>query len=152
TPANPSAPSAPWMARPCGSRTPSFSVTKMRAFMPPRLPGSRRCGLLDEHRAALRARLVLVQDAEPPRPVLVGLKHSPHVAAEAVLVQLVVGHDVPETAGIGGDLVGDDDPHHVVLPQPSAFHLEVDETDADTEEEAGEEVVHADRERHDVVD
>ena len=52
----------------------------------------------------------------------------------------------------GRNLVGDDDPHHVVLPEPSAFHLEVDEADADAEEEAGEEIVHADRERHDVVD
>ena len=33
TPPKPSAPSAFWMAFPCGSRTPFFSVILMRAFM-----------------------------------------------------------------------------------------------------------------------
>ncbi len=52
----------------------------------------------------------------------------------------------------GRDFVGDDDSHHLVLEQPAAFHLEIDEADADAEEEPGEEVVDADGERHDVVD
>ena len=52
----------------------------------------------------------------------------------------------------GRDLVGDDDPHHLVLEQPAAFHLEIDQTDADAQEQPGEEVVDADGERHDVVD
>ena len=52
----------------------------------------------------------------------------------------------------GRDFVGDDDPHHLVFPQPAALHLEVDETDADAEEEPGKEVVDPDGERHDVVD
>ena len=52
----------------------------------------------------------------------------------------------------GRDLVGDDDSHHLVLEQPPAFHLEIDQTDADAQKQAGEEVVDADRQRHDVVD
>ncbi len=50
------------------------------------------------------------------------------------------------------DLVGDDDAHHLVFPQPSAFHLEIHKTDADAEEETREEIVDADGERHHVVD
>ena len=52
----------------------------------------------------------------------------------------------------GRDLVGDDDPHHLVLEQPAAFHLEIDQADADAQKQPGEEVVDADGERHDVVD
>ena len=52
----------------------------------------------------------------------------------------------------GRDLVGHDDPHQVVFPQPAAFHLEVDQADADAEEQPGQEVVDPDGERHDVVD
>ncbi len=39
-----------------------------------------------------------------------------------------------------------------VFEQAPAFHLEVDQTDADAEKQPGEEVVDADGERHDVVD
>ena len=52
----------------------------------------------------------------------------------------------------GRNLVADHDPHHVVFPQPAAFHLEIDQTDADAEEQPAQEVVDADRQRHDVVD
>ena len=52
----------------------------------------------------------------------------------------------------GRDLVRHDDAHHVVFPQPPGLHLEVDETDADAQEQPGEEIIDADRERHDVVD
>ena len=95
---------------------------------------------------------MLDQDAEAAGDFLVGLEQAAHVAAEAVLVELVLGLDVPQPAGVGRDLVGDDDPHHVAFPEPAALDLEVDELDADAEEQAGEEVVDADGERHDVVD
>ena len=41
----------------------------------------------------------------------------PIVAAEAVLVHLVVGFDVPQAAAVRGNLVGDDDAHHVAFEQ-----------------------------------
>ena len=50
------------------------------------------------------------------------------------------------------NLVGDHDPHHLVFPQPAAFHLEIDQTDADAEKQARQEIIDPDRERHDVVD
>ena len=40
----------------------------------------------------------------------------------------------------------------LAFPEAAAFHLEVDEADADAEEQAGQKVVDADRQRHDVVD
>src|SRR5436305_13899107 len=109
-------------------------------------------GLLHEPRSAGPRRLVLLHDAETARHFGIGFDEPAHVAAEAVLVELVLRLDVPEPAGIGGNLVGDDYAHHLAFPQPSAFHLEVDEPDADAEEKPREEVVDADRERHDVVD
>jgi len=81
---------------------------------------------------------------KPPRHLLVGLDQATHVAAEAVLVELVLRLDVPQPAAIGRDLVGQHDAHLLVLPQAPELHLEVDETDADAEEQADEEVVDAD--------
>ena len=54
--------------------------------------------------------------------------------------------------GIGRDLVRHHDPHQLVLPQPPGLHLEIDQTDADAEEQPGQEIVDANGERHDVVD
>src|SRR5216684_6010860 len=170
TPAMPSALSAPSIAFPCGSSTPDFKVTVTRARKrhlrvatptrgeSPQGPRSPRevslcpASALDQDRpGALRA-LVLAHDAEALGDFRVGLEQAAEVAAEAVLVELLVRLDVPQPAGIRRDLVGDDDAHHLVFPQPAAFHLEIDQPDADPEEEAGQEIVDPDGERHDVVD
>ena len=39
----------------------------------------------------------------------VSIFHTAHIAAETVLVQLFAGLGIPETAGVGADLVGQDD-------------------------------------------
>src|SRR5229473_2357239 len=122
------------------------------AAAPPHPGYERPCLALDQDRpGALRA-LVLAHDAQPLGHFGVGLEQSAEVATEAVLVELLVRLDVPQPAGIRRDLVGDDDAHHLVFPQPPAFHLEIDEPYADTEEEPGQEIVDPDGERHDVVD
>src|SRR5260370_35944106 len=69
-------------------------------------------------------RLAFLHDAEAARHLGIGLDHAAEVAAEAILVELVVGLDVPEAARIGADLVGDDDAHRFALPEPAAFDLE----------------------------
>ena len=102
--------------------------------------------------AGCRRRDARFHDAQAARHFGVALDHIAQVAAEAILVELLIGRRIPQAAGIGRNLVGNDDPHHVVLEQPAALHLEVDEADADAEEEAGEEIVDADGECHDVVD
>src|SRR5262249_9967562 len=107
---------------------------------------------LHQHRAGALRTLVLAHDAEAPGDFGIGLHEPAEVAAEAVDVELLVRLDVRQATRIRGNLVGNDDAHHVVFPQPAAFHLEVDEADADAEEDPREEVVHPDRERHDVVD
>src|SRR5262245_19743496 len=107
---------------------------------------------LHQHRArALRA-LALAHDAEALGDFGIGLDQAAEIAAEAVLVELVVGLDVPQPAAVGRDLVGNDDAHHVVFPQPAGLHLEVDQADADAKEKPGEEIVDADGKRHDVFD
>src|SRR5262249_42661557 len=90
---------------------------------------------LPQDRAAALRTLALAHDAEPPGDLGIGLEQSAEIAAEAVLVELLARLDVPQPAGIGGDLVRHHDPHQVILPQPAGLHLEVDETDADAEEE-----------------
>ena len=57
------------------------------------------------------ARAALGQDAEAAGHFLVGLGDLAEVAAEAVLVQLLVGLDVPEPAIVRADLVGEHDAH-----------------------------------------
>src|SRR5581483_6164350 len=96
---------------------------------------------LHQNRAGAARRLALVHDAEALGDFGIGLEQAAEVAAETVFVQLLVRLDVPQPAAVGRDLVGDDDAHHLVFPQPARLHLEVDETDADAEEEAREEVV-----------
>src|SRR6185369_13550753 len=169
-PATPSDLSAPSIALPCGSSTPFFRVTVTRAFIavrssiqsaagadrPPRnmvRAQSQRAALaLHQHRAGALRALAFGHDSEAFGDLGIGLEQPSEIAAEAVLVELVARLDVPEPARIGRDLVRHHDPHHVVFPQPAGLRLEVDEADADAEEDAGEEVVDADRQRHDVVD
>src|SRR3712207_3998390 len=96
--------------------------------------------------------LVLAENAEAAGDLGIGLDEAAEILAEAVLVKLVGGFGVPQPARVGRDLVGDDDAHHVALPQAPDLHLEVDEADADAEEEPRQEVVDPDGEGHDVVD
>src|ERR1700724_3125753 len=145
TPSTPSDFSAPSMALPCGSRMPVFSVTVTRAF-------TFRPLALDQHRPRAHGPLIFHEDAEPPCDFGVSLEQSAEIPAEAILVELLVRLDVPQPAGVRRDFVGDDDPHHLVLEQPAAFHLEIDQADADAQKQPGEEIVDADGERHDVVD
>src|SRR3954453_23557795 len=145
TPSTPSDFNAPSMALPCGSRMPDFNVTVTRAF-------TILTSALHQHRAGTGRTLVLHQDTEPLCHFGIGLQEAAEIPAEAVLVELLVRLDVPQPARVRRDLVGDDDPHHVVFEQAAAFHLEIDEADADAQKQAGQEVVDADGERHDVID
>src|SRR5689334_10442439 len=88
-----------------------------------------RPSALYQDRAAALWALVFAHDAEPPGDVAVGLDQAAHALAEAILVELVVGLDVPQPARVRGNLVGHHDPHQIVFPQPAAFHLEVDQAD-----------------------
>src|SRR5947208_5553406 len=143
TPSTPRDFKAPSIALPCGSRMPDFSVTKTRAFI--------GRSSLDQHRTGSSRALVFHHDAQPLGNLGVGLEQTAEIAAETILVELLVRLDVPQPARVRGDLVGDDDPHHLVLPQPAALHLEVDKTDADAKEDAPPEIVDTDGERHDVL-
>src|SRR5258707_14270017 len=89
TPAKPSDARAPSIALPCGSRTPDLSVTVTRAFL------RSAAGLLHEHRSRTLRPLLLQEDAEPAGDLLIGLEQPAQVAAETVLVELVLGLDVP---------------------------------------------------------
>src|SRR6476469_5570723 len=87
TPSTPSDFKAPSMALPCGSRMPDFSVTKTRAFIG-RLS-------LHQHRAGAGRAFVFHHDAEPLGDFGVSLKQAAEIAAEAILVELLVRLDVP---------------------------------------------------------
>src|SRR4029077_3174095 len=81
-----------------------------------------------------------------------GLKQPTEIAAKAVLVEFLVRLDVPQPARVWRNLVCDDDPHHLVFPEPATFHFEIHKSDTDAEEESGEKVVDTDGKRHDVID
>src|SRR4051812_24908427 len=119
TPSTPSDFSAPSMALPCGSRMPAFNVTVTRAFTV--LPLA-----LHQHGAGTGRPFVFHQDAETLGDFGVGLQEPAEIPAKTVLVEFFVRLDVPQPARIGRNLVGDDDAHHLVLEQASAFHLEID--------------------------
>ena len=57
---------------------------------------------------------------------LVGISLAAQVAAEQVLVQMCAGGGIPETAGVGADLVGQD---NGAVGQAAELDLEVDQAD-----------------------
>src|SRR3546814_11409987 len=73
------------------------------------------------------------------------------IAAEAILVELLVRFDIPQPAAVGADLVGDDDAAVIVIADAAEFELEIDEADADAREQPAQEIVGADRQLGDVV-
>src|ERR1700684_3016248 len=75
---------------------------------------------LDQDRSGALRSLAFAHDAEPLGDFGIGLEQAAEIAAEAVLVELLVGLDVPQPAGIRRNLVGDHDAHHVVFPQAPA--------------------------------
>src|ERR1700677_423110 len=92
-------------------------------------------GLLHEPRTSSGARiLVLLHHPEPSGDFGIGFDHPAEVLSEAILVHLVAGLDVPQTARVRADLVGKHDSHRLTLPQPPGFDLEIDQSDADAEE------------------
>src|SRR3546814_1451365 len=78
----------------------------------------------------------LGHQAEPAGDFLIGLDLAAQVAAEAVLVELFVGDHVPQAAAVGADLVGQDDPAVVAIPDAPEFQLAVDQANAAAPEKA----------------
>src|SRR3984957_10867678 len=70
---------------------------------------------LDQHRPGALRPLAFAHDAQALRDFGIGFEQAAEVAAEAVLVELLVRLDVPQPAGVRRDLVGDDDAHQVVF-------------------------------------
>src|SRR4051812_38007320 len=83
------------------------------------------------------------KDTEPPRHLLVGFLDIAEVAAEPILIQLLVGLHVPQAAIVRADLVSQHDPHLVILVEPAELELEIHQLEADAEKEAEEEIVDA---------
>ena len=88
---------------------------------------------------------------EPAGHFLVGFFLAAHVAAEAVLVELLAARHVPQPAAVGADLIGQDHAAVVAVPDAPELELEVDQADADRGEHPAHEVVDADRHRGDVL-
>ena len=91
------------------------------------------------------------QQAKPSCDFLIGLDFAAQIAAESVLVQLLARHHVPQAAAIGANLVGEDHPTVIAIPQTTELQLEINKADADAGEKAAHEIVHADRHVGDVV-
>src|SRR4029078_968479 len=126
-PAMPSEPSACSIALPCGSRIPDFSVTTMGAFI--LHPSTRAALTFDQDRSARRRSLALAHNAETPCHLRICFEQSSEIPAKAILVALVVGFHMPQPARTRRNLVGYHDAHELVLPQPSRFHLKIDQPD-----------------------
>src|SRR5665213_3021008 len=132
-PEKPNAASALPIAFPCGSSTPALRLTWTRAFIG--RPSLQRPRAFEIGGSAFG------QDAEPAGDFLIALGDFFEILAEAVLVELLVGADVPPPHVVGADLVGADDAHVVVAVEPAELEAEIDEANADAEKEAAEEIV-----------
>src|SRR6185312_9285462 len=108
---------------------------------------------LDCLRAFDIARRTLGEEAEPAGDFLVGFLDAAQIAAEAVLVELLVGLEIPEAAIVRADLVGENQPHLVVLiVEPAELYFKINEFDADPVKETEQEIVDPERHLHDVVE
>src|SRR3954452_5400401 len=87
-PSTPSDFSAPSMALPWGSRMPFFNVTVTRAFT--------TTSALHQYRTRARGPFVFHENAEALGDLRIGLQQPAEVPAEPVLVELLVGLDVPQ--------------------------------------------------------
>src|SRR5437899_12068926 len=129
TPSTPSDFSAPSMALPCGSRMPDFNVTVTRAF-------TISTSALHQHRTGTGRTLVLHQDSQTLCHFGIGFQQATEIAAETVLVELLVRLDIPQPACVRRNCGGDDDPHNHVRKQPATFHPEIDQTCSDSQHQA----------------
>src|SRR5262249_33328252 len=77
--------------------------------------------------------LAFAHDAKTLGNFSIGLKQATEIATEAVLIELVVGLDVPKPAAVRRNFVRYDNAHHIVFPEPAGFHLEVHETNSNAE-------------------
>src|SRR5262245_66233815 len=80
---------------------------------------------LHQDRPGALGPLALAHDAEAFGDLGIGLHQPAEIAAEAVLVELLVRIDVPEPAGIGGWLVRYCDVLEVVFAQEAGFHIDI---------------------------
>src|SRR5690554_409323 len=108
--------------------------------------------LLDQARTGGQRIVIFHEDAEALGHFAIALDQAAEIFAETVLVELVAGLDVPETAIVRADLVGQHDAHQIAFIEPADLDLEIHQLDADAHEQAGQEVVDADGEAHDVVE
>ena len=76
---------------------------------------------------------------KPLHDFRVGVLYAAHIAAEAVLIELFTGIDVPKAAGIGADLVREYDG---TVRKAAELQLEIDERDAALEPELFKFLVH----------
>ncbi len=84
----------------------------------------------NQHRTGALLRPVLGQHAKAAGDFLISLQQTAEIAAEAVLVQLVGGLQVPQAAAVRADLVREHDAHLIVFPQATELDLEVYQADA----------------------
>src|SRR5256712_3872596 len=79
--------------------------------------------------------------ADAPRRLVIGVLDAAEVAPEAILVELLARPLVPETAGVGADLVGEQD----LAVVAAELELHVDQHDAALVEVLAQERVHVQR-------
>src|SRR5262249_17661160 len=107
---------------------------------------------LNEHGAFRFRHRILHKNPKPLGDLRIGFDQSAKIAAETILIKLILRFDVPKPAAIGADLIGEHDAHRIVLEDASELDLEIDEPDADAEEKAGQEVVDPESKGHHLVD
>src|SRR6516165_1251680 len=139
-------------ARPCGSRIPLRGVTKTftrkRAPSSPRRAGNaRRSGALSQA-SGLICSVPQPSGLHPAQHLVVSLLHPTQVAAKAIFVQLLARLLVPKAAGVGTDLIAQQDLALVA----TKLQLEIDQQDATLIEEPLEDFVDLKREGLDLLD
>src|SRR4029078_6721384 len=75
--------------------------------------------------------VVALEQAEPAGDFLIRFLDFAEILAEVVIVELLVGLEVPKPAAIGANLVGQDHAAVVAVVDAPELELEVDQADAD---------------------
>lgn len=92
------------------------------------------------------------KNPQTPRDFGIGIRQVAQVSPEHVLVETLFGFDIPEPAGVRADLVRNHQPLEFILPNPADLDLEIDQADTDAMHHAGEKIIHAQRNRYDIIE
>mmetsp|Transcript_18160 Transcript_18160/g.28355 ORF Transcript_18160/g.28355 Transcript_18160/m.28355 type:complete len:304 (-) Transcript_18160:63-974(-) len=91
------------------------------------------------------------QHTKAARHFGISVGQATKIATEYIFVELAPGFNIPKTAAVRADLIGQHQTLEVPLVNPANFDFKVDQADTDTKHHTAQPVIHAQREAKNIV-